>query len=74
MRRPTCFLIIAAFAAPCVHTQDISGDWQGSLKVGQQELRIILKVTRADTVEWEGHYAEHRPEPRSRCWDGEGGP
>ena len=32
--------------------QDISGDWQGSLKACPQDLRIILKITRADSREW----------------------
>ncbi len=32
--------------------QDISGDWQGTLKAGPQALRIILKITKAADGNW----------------------
>jgi non-heme chloroperoxidase len=44
------FLSIAAVAAliACpAYAQDISGDWQGTLKAGSQQLRIILHVVKA---------------------------
>jgi pimeloyl-ACP methyl ester carboxylesterase len=52
MRRLIWFIVVATFAASSSYAQDISGDWQGSLKAGPQDLRIILKITRADSGEW----------------------
>ncbi len=46
------FMAFAAFAAPLVYAQDISGDWQGALKAGPRELRTILHVTKGDSGEW----------------------
>jgi hypothetical protein len=42
MRRLIWFIVVATFAASSSYAQDISGDWQGSLKAGPQDLRIIL--------------------------------
>ena len=44
MRRLNWFIVVATFAASSIYAQDISGDWQGSLKAGPQDLRIILKT------------------------------
>ena len=52
MRRLNWFIVVATFAASSIYAQDISGDWQGSLKAGPQDLRIILKITRTDSREW----------------------
>ena len=52
IRRLIWFIVVATFAVSSSYAQDISGDWQGSLKAGPQDLRIILKVTRADSGEW----------------------
>jgi pimeloyl-ACP methyl ester carboxylesterase len=46
------FGTIAAMAASVLCGQDISGDWQGTLKVGAQDLRTILKIARADDGGW----------------------
>ena len=51
MKRFGWFIAIAAFTALHVSGQDISGDWQGSLKAGPQELRVILQV-RGDKRSW----------------------
>jgi non-heme chloroperoxidase len=52
MRHFKRFMALAAFTALLVYAQDISGDWQGTLKPGSQELRIVLKVAKSDTGEW----------------------
>src|SRR5258708_24001033 len=52
MRRLNWFMVVTAFAASRVYAQDLTGDWQGSLNAGPQELRIILNITRTDSGEW----------------------
>jgi non-heme chloroperoxidase len=52
MKRLSRFMALAAFAASLVYTQDISGDWQGTLKAGPRELRTILQVKKGDGGEW----------------------
>jgi hypothetical protein len=46
MKRIT-ILILLTLAAALAHAQDISGDWQGTLSAGGQELRLVLHVTKA---------------------------
>jgi non-heme chloroperoxidase len=41
-----------AFTAILAHAQDISGDWQGTLKTGGPELRVILQIARSDNGDW----------------------
>jgi hypothetical protein len=43
--------------------QDIAGDWQGTLKAGQQELRLIVHVEKGRSWGLEGLAGQHRPEP-----------
>ncbi|HLJ15223.1 MAG TPA: hypothetical protein VKV15_12050 [Bryobacteraceae bacterium] len=45
---------VVAIAASLGYSQDISGDWQGNLKAGSRELRIILRISKGDTGEWKG--------------------
>ena len=43
------FVILCILSAARVSSaQDIVGDWHGSLKVGEAELRLVLHVTKAD--------------------------
>jgi hypothetical protein len=34
------------------YAQDISGDWQGTLKAGAQELRTLLQIAKSDNGGW----------------------
>jgi pimeloyl-ACP methyl ester carboxylesterase len=52
MSRVNRFIALAAFAASLIHAQDISGDWQGTLKSGSQEIRVILWVAKTDSGDW----------------------
>lgn len=46
MRNVLLFATLAASMASVAHTQDIAGDWQGTLKAGPGELRLVLHITR----------------------------
>ena len=35
-----------------LHGQDIVGDWQGTLKAGSQELRVVLQISKGDGGGW----------------------
>ena len=52
MKRLNRFMLLAAFGASLLYAQDISGDWQGTLKVGPQELRVILQIAKSDNGIW----------------------
>ena len=41
-------LVLLAFMAPSLIAQNATGSWQGALKAGGRELRIVFKITRAD--------------------------
>src|SRR2546423_366011 len=46
MKKLVCFFVVLAGAF--VHAQNIVGDWQGALKVGPSELRLVLHITKGD--------------------------
>jgi hypothetical protein len=50
------FLSVAlAATTTCIaYAQDIAGDWQGTLKAGSQQLRLILHVAKGDNGGWNG--------------------
>ena len=52
MRSFNRFMALTAFPALLACAQDISGDWQGTLKAGAQELRILLQVAKSDNGGW----------------------
>src|SRR5215831_14468598 len=51
MRSLHRFMAFTAFTA-LEYAHDISGDWQGTLKAGAQELRILLQITKSDGGVW----------------------
>ncbi len=46
------FMALTAFPALLACAQDISGDWQGTLKAGDQEIRILLQIAKSDSGPW----------------------
>jgi pimeloyl-ACP methyl ester carboxylesterase len=52
MTRLIRLVSVVAMAASLGYAQDISGDWQGTLKAGPRELRTILQVTKGDSGDW----------------------
>ena len=51
MRPLNRFIALTGFTALLIYAQDILGDWQGILKVGAQELRILLQIAKSDSGE-----------------------
>ena len=47
-------LLMCSRVAPA---QDLTGDWQGTLSVGQVQLRLILHVDNADDTTWKATLA-----------------
>src|SRR5215475_6516084 len=52
MTRLMRLMSVITIAASLSYAQDISGDWQGTLKAGPRELRTILQVTKDDRRDW----------------------
>ena len=48
--------ILAAFCC-AAFAQDITGDWQGALKVNRQELRLIVHIEKGDHTAWKATLA-----------------
>ena len=48
------FTLLAHAAGAATQTNSLAGTWQGTLKAGPQELRIVLKLTQADGGAWKG--------------------
>jgi hypothetical protein len=66
MRSFTRFMALTAFPALIAYAQGISGDWQGTRKVGAQELRILLQISKSDHGEWRATMRAARDERLSR--------
>ena len=54
MRRLLVVLILSLGAAGAASAQNLAGDWQGTLKPGEAELRLVLHITKADDGSWKG--------------------
>jgi non-heme chloroperoxidase len=51
-RMPLWIATLATLAAGALCAQDLSGNWQGTLKVGPQELRAIFEIAKGDSGGW----------------------
>ena len=54
MRRLLVVLMLGLGAAGAASAQNLAGDWQGTLKAGEAELRLVLHITKADDGSWKG--------------------
>jgi non-heme chloroperoxidase len=52
MKRFVSTAVLAALATCSAWAQDIAGDWQGTLKAGAAQLRLILHVAKGDNGAW----------------------
>ena len=53
----TTMLFMGALAAGSLYAQDIAGDWQGAIKAGPRELRVIVHIEKGDNGVWKGTLA-----------------
>jgi uncharacterized protein len=48
MKRIIVLALFISATACAAHAQDVVGDWQGKLKIGASELRLIVHITKGD--------------------------
>lgn len=48
MKKMLTIAVVAISTASVAHAQNIAGDWQGTLKAGPAELRLILHIAKGD--------------------------
>src|SRR5260370_27442144 len=51
------FGALFAMWSSALHAQDLAGDWQGALKAGTQELRLIVHIEKGDGGTWKAALA-----------------
>jgi non-heme chloroperoxidase len=51
-RKLLCFSALAMLAASALSGQDLTGNWQGTLQAGPQQLRLILEIAKGDNGSW----------------------
>src|SRR5580704_7262609 len=52
-----CIGGVAMLLGPVLHAQDIAGDWQGTLKAGPQELRVVLAIDKSADGKWNATFS-----------------
>ncbi|HET6959778.1 MAG TPA: alpha/beta hydrolase [Vicinamibacterales bacterium] len=52
-----CMAALLMLCSRAVLAQDLSGDWQGALSIGTQQLRLILHIDKADDASWKATLA-----------------
>lgn len=45
-------MVFGTLTVLLIPAQDISGDWQGTLKAGAQQLRIVVQIAKSDSGGW----------------------
>jgi non-heme chloroperoxidase len=54
-RNTTLWIVaLAAFIGTPLRAQDISGDWQGAIKAGNAQLRVVIHVAKGTDGGWKG--------------------
>lgn len=51
-----CAGALAILCGTTLAAQDITGDWQGSLKVGARELRVVMAIDKSGDGKWNGSF------------------
>jgi hypothetical protein len=45
-------LVLAMLLVSVLGAQDIAGDWQGTLKIGKTEIRVVISLAKAPGGDW----------------------
>jgi len=55
---------MGAMFGSALYAQDIGGDWQGTLKAGSQEIRLVVKIEKGANGGWNGtlHSIDQSPD------------
>jgi len=67
---------LAGLLGSTLYAQDIAGDWQGTLKAGSQQLRLVVQIARGDSGGWKATWIRFWigcAPSRTRLFGGTGG-
>jgi non-heme chloroperoxidase len=54
-RNTTLWIVaLAAFLGTSLRAQDITGDWQGAIKAGNAQLRVVIRIDKGTDGGWKG--------------------
>jgi hypothetical protein len=48
------FSVLAVLVGSAVYAQDLAGQWQGTIRSGSQDLRVIVRLSKTDIGGWTG--------------------
>lgn len=48
------FSVVAVLVGSAVYAQELAGQWQGTIKSGSQDLRVIVRLSKTDAGGWTG--------------------
>jgi hypothetical protein len=54
--------VVATLSGSSLHAQDIAGDWQGTFKMGAEELRIVAKIAKGNNGNWKATSIDQTPD------------
>ena len=60
-----CILAFATLLTTALRAQDLSGNWQGTLKAGGKDIRLIVNIYKGDKDGWSGklYSIDQTPQP-----------
>ena len=69
MRPFNRLILLTTFTASLAYAQDISGNWQGTINAGPQEVRLIVTIDKDSVGGWKGTLfsIDQTPDGASAC-------
>jgi non-heme chloroperoxidase len=54
--KPSCLVpfLLALLLSHTLYAQDLAGQWQGTIKSGEQDLRVVVRFSKSDIGSWTG--------------------
>src|SRR5450631_2925666 len=63
MKKMLCLVALAAWSGSALLAQNIIGSWQGTLKAGPRDLKIVIKIAMVDDRPKATLYTVDQPSP-----------